>query len=404
MSTNRFDPNPYDIDPAVDPELERAIRDLDPADAELSAAQQERKAALLTQLLDAEAGAPPASVVPLRPRRRRVRWLVAAAAVSVLAGALVVTNSLGEDKVAYASWTADPKPLTGEIRTRAEAACRAEVERMAEPAPDAPDEVQPQVDLDSVRAVVAEQRGAYLFLSMSADDGSDVACFSEVKNPGKVTNASGGVATVGSPAPDTLAGDGVEIGGPGMMGGPEGGFAYLTGRVGADVAGITLHSGGQTIEATVSNGHVGAWWPYTLSQEELSNPSTVQGPVITVDVRLKDGTVLTDVPTGMSDGLPGPSEIGRVQFGGGVGSDGEVATAAGRVGDDVVGVTVVAPDGTRTEATVTDGTFSAEWPTDPSRDGVASQADDPTYDLTLRDGTVLTGQVPVSGYGSEARD
>ena len=426
-----------DFDPAIDPELERAIRELDPADAELSAAQLDRKAALLDAILadtshpqhtahTAHAGAsvapllatggpvgpggPAASTRPggrddaARPgsrTRRRVRWLLPAAAAAVLTGALVISNSLGGDQSAYATWTQDPQPLTGKTLERAEAACLDQAKQFAAPVRGVPQDIQPTVDLDSIRTVTAEQRGQYLFVTMATDNGSTVQCFFDAANPDRATAAGGGVSTASSPELTPLAADAVDILGPGMMGGPEGGFAFLTGRVGADVTGITLHSEGQTVEATVDNGYTAAWWPYEISTDAIERGGGLD-PIITVDVHLADGSVLTNVPTGMSVTLPGPSEIGPVVFGGGVGPEGYTESATGYVGDDVVGVTVVAPNGTRTEAEVADGEFRAEWPAEQSSNGMQEFVE-PTYDVTLRDGTVLTGQVAASRHGQEVR-
>ena len=48
-------------------------------------------------------------------------------------------------------------------------------------------------------------------------------------------------------------------------------------------------------------------------------------------------------------------------------------------------------NGRAVTAAVTDGRFSAEWP-----QKTEGPAQDPTYDLTLRDGTVLRDVKPVS--------
>lgn len=66
------------------------------------------------------------------------------------------------------------------------------------------------------------------------------------------------------------------------------------GAVGPDVAGVTIHSAGQTVTATVNNGRYAAWWPGRAFTDAPPQPSGQGGLQlnITYDVTLDDGTTL----------------------------------------------------------------------------------------------------------------
>ena len=87
----------------------------------------------------------------------------------------------------------------------------------------------------------------------------------------------------------------------------------MDGKVGADVAALTIHAFGQTVETSIKDGTYAAWWPGqapTLS--ELLPPSGEGGPEPQPphDVTLTDGTVLTDVaPSRPSDGALGDHRL-----------------------------------------------------------------------------------------------
>lgn len=110
--------------------------------------------------------------------------------------------------------------------------------------------------------------------------------------------------------------------------------------------------------------------------------------------------------------VPGPDEITRggiFQSGGNGGLPWErprpvMALTLGLVGDDVAAVTIRLADGTSVEATVADGTYAAWWPGeafDPDTLGAPSGEGGPevsfTYDVTLKDGSVLTDSEPSHG-------
>ena len=427
MNTNGFD-----ID---DRALDDALRALDVADRSLDESQLTRKQALLRDLLTSDAlgevlaGDAPrggagksgdttatadttaaadttattsattstpatstaAPVVPISAGRRGrlspVRWLIPAAAAAALVGAMVIGGQSGE-KAAYASWTPDPTPVTGEVLSRAEAACRAGWSESSSRQADLPPDLRPITKAEDLATVVAEQRGDYLFLAMAADDGSTTQCFFDADDPSRPHGMTGGAATGGTPLSAVLAPEQIEGSGGGAASGPEGSYAFAVGRVGEDVKGVTVHAEGTDVRATVTNGHFAAWWPSKPVQE----PAPSQD--LRFEVTLADGTVRSDVDAGPGAPRvtePGPRQVGALSRGGGVSDQGSVATVAGHVGSEVVGVTIDV-GGRKVAATVSDGTFSAEWPS-PTEGSVPPL----TFDLTLRDGTVLTGQQPAEG-------
>ncbi len=409
---------PYDAradtaaDTAADVLLDDAIRRHDVADATMTPDRIARRDALLTRILAAppadDAAAPvgepaepaqaPALLSQARERRGRdtsgaparrsravrvARWALPAAAAAGLAGVLALTG--GPSTPAYASWTPRPTPVTGAERQTAETACRANLAESLRTMADVPADQRPTVDPQAVRTVVAERRGDFVFLSMADDRGSTSQCFFEAGDLSQVRGATGGLATAQSAAPVALTPGQVEAGGAGASSGPEGSYAFTTGRVAAGTRAVTIRTGGQTIQASLAGQHFAAWWP-----QRVLPPNSVNPP-IAYDVTTAAGTVVTDARDvlGSQPPAPGPREIGAIATGGGASQDGSVATVSGRAGAQVASVTVHV-DGRTIEAPVTDQVFTAQWPSPATSDPGAM-----TFDVHLRDGTVLRDQRPV---------
>ncbi len=369
-----------------DHELDAALRELDAASTALSPAQRARKEALLDNVLREQPDGPAAPVVELpRRRRRAARWLVPVAAASGLVTVLFVTGGPG-DTPAYASWTSEARPVTGDVLTTAEKACRTSMAETNSRLSEVPADQRPTTRPETAKTVVAEKRGNYLFLAMTTDDGSTAQCFFDADDPARVQGMTGGSSTPSSPRPKPLQPSQIEGDGGGMSSGPEGSYAFAQGRVGSGIKGVTLRTEGRTVRATVAGGYYAAWWP-TQAGPEPGPP-----PAIAYDVTLGDGTVRKDVSASDEPARaePGPRQIGLVERGGMTSQDGEFSTASGRVGAQVTGVTLRI-GGRKVVATVENGTFRAQWPSESS--GELSAV---TYDLTLADGTILTGQQPVS--------
>lgn len=358
-----------------DHDLDHTLRTLDVADPELSDAQLARKRELLDGLLDQSA--PVASLDTRRARRSRaIRWLAPAAAAAAIAVPLTFWGGPAPtNNTALASWTATPHPLSPTLTERTGEACRAAAreDMRRSPAVAADTTLNP----DALRTVVAEQRGEFIFLSMTAPDGSSQECFFSASKPGHVSGATGAWATKTSAAPTTLAATQLEAASGGQSSGPEGSYSFTTGRIGKDVMAVTIHSAGRQVKATVNNGHFAAWWPAPELAPNSPNPTE------TYDVTLRDGRTLINVPNvyyGGRDQDPAARTVGKLTIGG---SD-RMATLGGRVGAQVTGVTVLA-DGKQARAKIVDGTFAVEFPK-------GTSLDNPRFDLTLDDGTVLKDQ------------
>lgn len=395
-----------------DDRLDVALRDLDAADRDLTAEQTSRKDALLASLLAGERDRRPATTgttlptpvphsVPTtltrsqaahvvgrrRARRSTVRWAIPAAAAAALVGVMTVWGGPGGNAPAYASWTAGPMPVDGADLATAESACRENVAEALGRTGEDPT-TRPTATPESFRTVASERRGDFLFLAMASSDGSTTTCFYDAAKPSEVRGSSAGLSTQGSPPPTSLAPNEIESNGGGMSSGPEGTYSFAEGRVGAEVAAVTVKSEGREVRATVADGWFVAWWP---SAETAPNAPS---PVVTYDVTSRDGTVERDVPDPLTARTElGPREIGDIASGGGVSEGGgSVVTVSGSAGADVASVTV--RDGDRAvTAQVTDGTFLAEWP------GDSDTTPELTYDVTLEDGTTLRDQKPVVENG-----
>jgi|GEM_PF-2352954 len=150
---------------------------------------------------------------------------------------------------------------------------------------DQADEVALRTDLARAWAALSPTEQEVLALAV-LDGLSSQQCIFEVPHLERTMGATGGWASVDSPAPAPLGARGLETHGGGGFVGSAGGYAMSVGRVGNRVTAVTVHTNGRAVTATVSNGHYVAWWPV----EELT-PS----PDEHYDLTLADGTVLRDV-------------------------------------------------------------------------------------------------------------
>ena len=69
-------------------------------------------------------------------------------------------------------------------------------------------------------------------------------------------------------------------------------LSFASGPVGADVAAVTVHSGGQTVEATVAAGRYAAWWPGSAYN---TGPDGVLRISLRFDITLHDGRPLLNI-------------------------------------------------------------------------------------------------------------
>lgn len=387
-----------DHDDHHDHRIDAVLRGLD-SGGTVDEATRIRADAALERILATPPTRPPTrSPARARTRARRALWLLPVAGATALAAVVAIPAMTGHDAPAYASWSKTPSPVPAAELEAATQACREVLREDERRAVEIPAEHRPDVRADTAKVVLSERRGNYVFVALATDSGAELSC---LRHTDGSMGAGGSTPTMGGPKPAPLAADQVEAFGPGYSGGPEGAYAQLQGRVGKDVRAITVHANGPngdiTVDATVSGGRFAAWWP---TRADTSPDTRFDDTILefTVDVTLADGTVRRNAPvTGLAPKrtAPGPREVGKVARGGRAGSDGVFETVEGVVGAEVVGV-VVHVDGRTLPATVTGTGFTVRYPTTPRTAPVTTAPPPPTFDLTLRDGTVLRGVKAVS--------
>ncbi len=258
--------------------LDATLRSLDAAGT-LTAEQQQRAAATLERIV---ATAPDAgsdghgAAAPVRRSRRRL--LLISAAAAALAGAVIVLPDAGGGGRAYASWTPAPTALTTAEVDLVAPACREGLRGGS-------------LDVKRSRLVLAERRGEYVALLYRTDDPDmSGSCLAHNRQGSDevddVRTGIGGGSGPALPAPAR-----------GFTQGAISDFrdASMTdGAAGADVAGVTIHAGNLTVEASVSNGRYVAWWPGPAFENGRDQPSGKGGPrlIVSYDLTLTDGTVI----------------------------------------------------------------------------------------------------------------
>ncbi len=146
-------------------------------------------------------------------------------------------------------------------------------------------------EMKSLEPQLSESRGPWTFTLMTSGKNIQGACFMPSETIDGISagfeqdNTFGGIATTDVPL--ELQGDEIEtfFGGTGST--DEGLFGYLTGRVGDNVKAVRITTPGQSIDASVIDGHWAAWWP--TGSQNRDDPGILQTKL---QVTLKDGTVL----------------------------------------------------------------------------------------------------------------
>ena len=274
----------------IDEESDRTLRSFDPAPATTRADLQRKEDlfAMITATDPAHRSANDHVPVPLRRRKRPVtRW----ASLGLAAACQEMTSSAVTD-------------LTTDF-------------------PDA-DSSQVTAPTAAFAPVATERRGDVVSVVLATPEGSGppwiVQCLAVVPDgstevPSLLTMVqahSTNTRLGGSDLAPAVTGSLIDDG----PGGAEKRIPYSTidtGLVGADVAEVTIHTGTETVQATVSGGRYTAWWPISrvVPSFDPSDEAAARQAMesmdpeenVTYDVTLKDGTVLTNVA--LADAGPG---------------------------------------------------------------------------------------------------
>lgn len=221
-----------------------ALRDLDPVSGcDLSEAERERADAMFAQIVASPVGGG-GRAQPQRPRRRR-RVL---AAVALLGAAGVsIPALLLSGGTAYASWTPRPEPLGGDHAADAGTTCLSSL--------DARDPGQ--------RVALAERRGEWTFVLVTVDEAVAVCLLPDQAVGQRVGGRDFfGTFTRGDDLTPAPSAEGIIEGNAMSSSTSEGSFTWVTGYVGSEVAGVTVHTpSGPPIEASVVGNRFAAWWP-----------------------------------------------------------------------------------------------------------------------------------------------
>lgn len=262
--------------------LDAALRSLDVAPSRLTLDEDRRGAAALESIIATDPTTGPSGTPAPRRRHRRRRLLFAGAVTGVAAATgLVLLQGVDGGAPAYASWTATPTAVPLAELGSITPACRDAMH-------DDP------IDFGRAKAVLAERRGQYVTVLYRTDN-PDVSGACLVRNPAgtdSVDFAGSAVGGSSGPAP-TAPPQGLVRGSIAQFG--EGTVGSIAdGVVGNQVAGVTIHSGGFTVRATVENGRYTAWWPGRAFPSAKPQPDGPGGPQenLTYDLTLANGTVL----------------------------------------------------------------------------------------------------------------
>lgn len=297
----------------LDPARDHTLRTLDAAPAG-EPVDRERQAHLLAAVmasdptaewgtaLDAAAPglAPGSSAGWIPPRRHPWRRVaLATGATAALAAGVVALPGLGSS-YAYASWTATPTSVAPGELARVVDACRDQLGTIG----GAP---APSVRASDLAVRLAERRGTWVAVLLATTTPNayewTASCLAELPagsgaDPTHVSSAAAGGGGFAAPTGrDFTEGAIAEFGkDTGLFGsGRQEPASVTSGRVGSDVVGVTIHSQGVSVQASVKDGTYAAWWPgLAFNPADAGLPSGEGGPrpTITYDVTLRDGTVL----------------------------------------------------------------------------------------------------------------
>lgn len=263
----------------------QALVELDPAPADLDAAQTMRADQSLARILLADRLAPDTKNFVWQGSRRWRRVAILGALAVVTTVGLVGAQLLSAGTPAYATWTATPHRPTAPQELAATTTCRDSLLASIEETPETDPTGVTRAGLLRASAVLAEQRGDWTLVVLGDNAGLDASCVTQ--------------DDAGTPSQNSWAGFGyrdpldlqphdifVSMGGTG--GSTNNLMSVLIGFVGSEVSGITVHTKEHDeVTATVANGHVAAWWPGP-KWVSVSDPQL--GTTVDATVTYADGT------------------------------------------------------------------------------------------------------------------
>jgi hypothetical protein len=227
---------------------------------------------------------------------RRVRWLVAAAAVGVVSTGALLWPSSGQS--AFASWSPTPAAATAAevdaAQTRCDGVLAGAAAQVAANEQTSgvrvPNATPSAAQLAGRAAVLAEQRGDFTFV-LSTNGAWGIGCLAAPGVSEAMTEAIIIDLSLHTAAPAADGFDTLGLGGEGVP--DESTSAALAyGRVGANVTSMDVTPVGRpTVHATVAGGYWSAWWPTTADQRMIDAQ---------VVVRLTDGTSVAAGPLAAS--------------------------------------------------------------------------------------------------------
>lgn len=270
---------------------ESRLRILDPSVGVADEAAAVRRDALLARIVATDPGPGNTARKPRRTsgpilRPGRLALGLAAAAVAATATITLWPDGPGGGGAAFASWTAAPTAVAGAELDEIAAACE-----------------KAFADFDHLATgeighpFLAERRGDYVaVLFRQANPDMSSSCVAEAPIGGAIDAVAIGMTGGSGPMPVPPAGRISDAAiSQFQMSGDIASFAG--GAVGEGVVGVTIHSDGHTVEATIKDGQYAAWWP-GRAVADFEAPSGEEPDIVVLlrfDVTMADGTVLTDV-------------------------------------------------------------------------------------------------------------
>lgn len=260
------------------------LRSLDAARPALDDDQRRRASALLERIVASPATGPVGEGGPGRRVYRRA--VVATGAVAAVVAGMVLVQGIGGSGTAYASWTPTPTRVSAHDLAVVARACRAKVGALAAGVPG-----EAGVRVETMTVALAERRGDFVAVLLTQDNPDTSASCIARSAPGsaEAANVQASLGGTNAPAYRPAAGR-ITWGSIAQFAMGTSPASFADGTVGPGVVGVTVHAGSFTAEATVANGRFAAWWPGKAFTDDRPPRE-----IVTYDVRLGDGTILTNV-------------------------------------------------------------------------------------------------------------